>query len=167
MDVFSKNKLLVRLVIVLIVLNVVSIAMMWYAKHDRNAPPPPPVNEHNKDNLLQTLGDELSLNEEQKSKLKQIREEFYSYEKPLSQLIRSQRDSMNLILFSSTTDSILVNNLARRVADNEYKMEKYRIHQAKQLQSICTADQLNKLNNLVIEIRDYFQPKKNEGKAPE
>jgi hypothetical protein len=45
-----------------------------------------------------------------------------------------------------------------------------RIEQSKQLKSICTPEQLDKFESLVIEIRDYLRPnnqkQKRENKPP-
>ena len=65
---------------------------------------------------------------------------------------------MNELIFNKDTDSTLVKALAKRVADNEYQMELYRLEQAQQLKAICTPEQLKKFNGLVKEIRDYFRP---------
>jgi hypothetical protein len=63
-------------------------------------------------------------------------------------------------MFSDKCDTIVVKKLAWRVAENEYKMERYRINQAIQLQKILDSEQLSKLRTYVKDIRDYFKPLK-------
>ena len=87
-----------------------------------------------------------------------LRSDFYSKEKQLSETIRNERDSMNQMMFNKVTNEDGLRLLARKVADNEYQMEILRIEQAKSMKAICNSDQLAKLEDLVKEIRDYFKP---------
>ncbi|MCC6842367.1 MAG: hypothetical protein IT264_04750 [Saprospiraceae bacterium] len=110
--------------------------------------------------MASTLKEKLSLSAEQESQLLQLREMFFYKESELSKLIKSQRDSMNKEMFQQHTDSVLLNNLARRVAENEYLMECLRIRQSVELKNICTEEQLMKLEWLVKDIKNYFKPEK-------
>jgi Spy/CpxP family protein refolding chaperone len=157
MDIFIKNKFLIRLILVLIIINIASLVYIWWQQtEEKNAPPP----KREKD-AASVLKEKLSLSEEQEKQLKDIREDFFTKEKVLSQLIRQQRDSMNEEMFNDKFDSTQVKVIARRVAENEYQMELYRIEQAQQLKNICSKEQLDKFHDLVLDIRDYFQPEKN------
>ena len=104
----------------------------------------------------------MHLTAKQAEDLKKIRQDFFNKEEPLSRVIRAKRDSMNVEMFNENTDTILVKSIAKRVADNEYQMELYRLEQAQQLKTICTPEQLKKFQDMVIDIRDYFQPQKNK-----
>ncbi|NBU04813.1 MAG: hypothetical protein EBT39_00475 [Sphingobacteriia bacterium] len=87
-----------------------------------------------------------------------LRLDFYTKEKVLSKIIRAERDSMNDIMFNKNTNEYKIKQLARNVADNEYKMEMLRFEQAKSMKAICSAKQLEKFEDLVKEIRDCFKP---------
>lgn len=158
MDIFKKNKLLLRLVLLLAVLNLFSIAFIWWQRkedHNKTAP------KRDFEKTASLLKKELQLSGRQEADLKNLRETYFQKESVLSDLIKSQRDSMNAGMFKDITDTGIVRNIARRVADNEYQMELYRLEQAEQLKVICTKEQLEKFRHLVKEIRDYFQPGKN------
>ena len=162
MDIFSKNKFLTRLVVVLILLNVVSIGFQWWDKLDNNGRPPKP--EINK--LTAILTKELQLTPIQAESLKKIRVEFFEKEEILQQQVRVRRDSMNRLMFNEQTDTLLVKNIARRIAEYEYLTQMCRLEQAQQLKSICTKEQLKKLDELVIEMRDYFQSRQRNKPPP-
>lgn len=157
MDIFFRNKLLVRIAFLLVVLNICSIGFIWWRslQVEDHRPPKKSVEE-----ITAILKEELQLTEQQQEQLKAIREDFFQKESVLSALIRSQRDSMNAEMFNAHTDTIQVKAIARRVAENEYQMELYRLAQANQLKTICTPQQWLKFEGLVKEIRDYFQPRK-------
>ena len=79
-------------------------------------------------------------------------------EKILEEIIRNEKDSMNVEMFNETTNDKLLESLAKRISGNEFRMELIRMEQAKQLKKICTPQQLMKFEKLVLEIRDYFRP---------
>jgi len=125
----------------------------------------PPQNDEHKD-VAHILEHELGLTQQQVEQIGSIRESFFEKEKILEAVIRGERDSMNMQMFNKNTNDELLKSLAHSVSENEYKMELLRIEQARQLKGICTREQLEKLNNLVIEIRDYFRPDNRPNRQP-
>jgi len=202
MDIFTQKKLLVRIVILLVVINIGSIGIfLWkdatkkeqpaqqlhieeYKDENRTGypePPPrncedrneirkdknggPPQNDEHKD-VAHILEHELGLTQKQVEQIRSIRESFFEKEKILEAIIRGERDSMNMQMFNKNTNEEQIKSLAHRVSENEYKMELLRFEQAQQLKETCTPKQLEKLNNLVIEIRDYFRPDDRQNRQP-
>ena len=157
MDLYSRNKFLVRVIIILVALNIGSVGYLWWQLSFCNEEQ---TNQRDIKKVAAILKNELQLNDNQEKQLKAIREDFFAKEAILSTQIKQQRDSMNTEMFNEKTDSLLVTRLARRVAENEYLMETYRIKQAIQLKKMLNADQLKRLQHLVKDIRDYFQPEK-------
>lgn len=162
MDVFAQRKLLIRIVIVLVILNVASISVFLF-KDCCHRPPPKEHRDEQRD-VSDVLKNELNLTEKQVQQFKDIRTGFFEKEKALAKVIRSERDSMNEAMFSKSTDEELVKALARRVANNEYQMELLRFEQSKQLKAVCTPEQMGKFEELVKEIRDYFKPDNKQDK---
>lgn len=161
MDIFAQNKVLLRLVVALIVLNIAAITGMWWvnsrsASTVENARRPEPQAER----LIEVLRENLELRPEQVDQFRTIRKSFFEKERVLATTIRAGRDSMNTLMFRHQTDSALVRAVARRVADNEYIMELLRIEQAEQLKQVCTPEQQQRFENYMREIRDYLKPVK-------
>ena len=161
MDIFKQNKFLMRIIIALVVLNSISIGLFIYNNFSRNDGRPPfgpPNNARHLKEVSEILANELKLTSEQQSKFKSLRLIFFKKEHTVQDLLRSQRDSMNNELFKGQTDEQLVRDIATRISANEYQMEMLKINQAMELKKICTAEQLQLFENLVIEMRDYFKP---------
>ena len=162
MDIFTQKKLLIRIVILLTVLNLLLIGLLL-GKDFFHKPPPQgnPVGFRDVSDILER---ELNLTREQVDQIRVLRSSYNETEEALAAVIKSERDSINMIMFNKSTNEELVRSLARRVADNDYKMELIRFEQAQKLKSICTPIQLEKFEGLIIEIRDYFrqdnQPKR-------
>jgi Spy/CpxP family protein refolding chaperone len=158
MDVLKQNKLLFRLIILLVVMNLAIVAFLIFPKSSNPADGRRP--DRNIEEILSVLKEELQLSPAQVSQLKDLREDFFLKESKLKKVIKSQRDSMNELMFNAQTDTGLVKAIAKRVSENEFKMEMLRFDQAKTLKTICTPLQMKKFEVLVIDIRDYFKPRK-------
>ena len=157
MDIFAQKKLLVRIVILLMLLNLLSVgAFIW-----KDVCHKPPTNRNDFRDVSSILKRELNLTEKQFEQIKLIRSIYFEKETELVKVMRAERDSMNVAMFNKNDNDSLIKSLARRVSDNEYKMELLRFQQARELKSICTPAQLEKFQGLVLEIRDYFRPDNN------
>jgi protein CpxP len=159
MDIFAQKKLLVRLVFVLAILNIAIISIMLF-KGLRHGPPGPPPHRE-RENFREVSGiieKELNLSETQVTQFNDLRNTYFKKERMVHELIRSQRDSMNEMMFNSQTNDSLLKAVALRVSQSEYQMELLRIEQAAELKKLCTPEQLEKFESLMLEIRDYFKP---------
>lgn len=168
MDIFTQKKLLIRIIILLVTLNLILIALVVWKDYFRK--PPPQMNQNDFRDVSEILKKDLKLSDKQVEQIRDLRSVYFEKERVLSEAIKSERDSMNSSMFSNNTSHELINSLARRVAENEYKMELLRFEQAKELKAICTPEQLQKFEGLILEIRDYFrndnkpEKKKNDNK---
>lgn len=157
MDIFSKRKFYIRVIFFLVVLNLFTVGFFIWKNIYHHEPLLFPKNEAYK-NVTGILKRELNLNNSQVSKLNDIRELYYLKEIDLKKIIKGYKDEMNEEMFSKHSDEKKVLALAKQISDGEYQMELLRFEQAKELKSICSAAQQEKMENLVKEIRDYFRP---------
>jgi len=156
MDIFSQKKFLTRIILFLVMLNLISVSFFIW-KSIYNLPLLFSKNEDYK-NVSRILKRELNLSEKQDSKLIELRESYYLKEIDLKKTIKDYKDEMNEKMFNKNTDETKIKLLAKQIADAEYQMELLRFEQAKELKLICNAEQQEKFEKLVKEIRDYFRP---------
>jgi Spy/CpxP family protein refolding chaperone len=161
MDIFTQKKLLVRIVIVLALLNMICIGlfMLKVVVPSHRPVEVAPAEVHDVSAILQK---ELKLSREQVDQIRNLRAEFTEKEKKLVEAIKSERDSMNQEMFNKSTREDVVRSIAQKIADNEFRMEMLRYDQASKLKSICSPDQVEKFEKLVIEMRDFFKPENNK-----
>ena len=158
MDIFTQQKLLIRTVVVLVVLNLGSIGFFILKEiRPRHEPLLFPKNEAYKD-VSGILKDELGLSERQVAQFDEIRKRNFEKQAILKKIIRDDKDAMNIEMFNIKTDEAEIEMFAIRISDNEYKMEMLRFDQVKELKTVCKPEQLEKFEDLVKEIRDYFKP---------
>jgi Spy/CpxP family protein refolding chaperone len=155
MDIFTQKKYLIRIVILLTLLNL--LLMGFFLWKDFFHKPPRNGNSEDFRDVSDILRRELNLSKEQVDHIRILRTSYFETEKKLADIIKSERDSMNLIMFNINTDEERVRSLARKVAENDYKMELLRLEQAQEFKNVCTPEQLQKFEGLVLEIRDYFK----------
>jgi len=161
MDIFTQNKNLVRTVILLVLLNLILIAFLVWKEVSRYPPRNEPAlfpRQEEFHDVAGILKEKLNLTEVQVVQVQKIRSDFFEKEQNLTLIIRNEKDSMNIAMFNKITDENIVQYLAKQITENGYKIQMLRIEQAKKLKAICTPKQQEKLENLVIEIRDYFRP---------
>ncbi len=156
MDIFKQKKNLVLIIIVLSLLNLFMIGA--FMLKDFFHKPPPPLHSQDQHEVSNILQKDLGLTEKQAEQIDKLRSDFFEKEQFLSAQISAGRDSMNMAMFNKITDEDLVKSLAKKIADNEYRMELLRFEQAKQFKLICTPEQMDKFEGLVKEVRDYFKP---------
>lgn len=158
MDIFSQHKLLIKTIIVLVIMNIVM--MVFFILKETSPDHEPllfPKNETFKD-VSGILKKELNLSEKQYFQFNEIRKRNFEKQSQLKKIIRDDKDAMNVEMFNKNTNVDKINLFARKIAENEYKMQLHQYEQAKELKSVCTLEQLNKFEHLVLEIRDYFRP---------
>ena len=157
MDIFSQKKFFTRVILFLVMLNLLSVGFFVWKSVYPHEPLLFPKNEDYK-NVSGILKKELNLDEKQVSKLDGIRERYYLKEIDLKKTIKDFKDEMNEKMFNKNTDETKIKILAKQIADSEYQMELLRFEQSKELKLICNAEQQEKFEKLVKEIRDYFRP---------
>jgi Spy/CpxP family protein refolding chaperone len=158
MDIFSQHKLLIKTIIVLVVMNIAMMVLFMLKEiRPHHEPLLFPKNEAFKD-VSGILEKELKLSKIQVVAFDEIRKRNFEKQSQLKRIIRDDKDAMNVEMFNKNTNVDKINLFARKIAENEYKMELLRFEQAKELKSVCTPEQLEKFEDLVLEIRDYFRP---------
>ncbi len=157
MDIFYQKKLFSRIIVLLVLLNLLTIGFFIWKTYFQHEPLLFPKNEKYKD-VTAILQRELQLSPQQVTQFNTIRERFFEKEVVLKQIIKAEKDSMNVAMFNKVTDDALIQFLAIKISQNEYQMELLRYEQAKELKSVCSPKQQEQFEHLVIEIRDYFRP---------
>jgi periplasmic protein CpxP/Spy len=158
MDIFTKQKILIRTIVILVILNTISIGFfVWKEIRPHYGPLLFPKNEAYND-VTNILKKKLNLSDKQLLQFDEIRRRNFEKQSKVKQIIRDDKDAMNVEMFNKITDDNKIKVLAKKIAENEYKMELLRYTQAQELKAVCTLDQQEKFQDLVIEIRDYFRP---------
>ena len=158
MDIFSQQKVFIRAIIALVVFNVFLVVFFIFKEtRPRHEPFPFHKNESYR-NVSKFLKKELNLSDQQIIQFEKIRKENIEKQSALKEIIREDKDAMNQEMYNKNSDEIKVKSLAEKISSNEYKIELLHFEQAKKLKAVCNDKQLDKFEDLVKEIRDFFRP---------
>ena len=184
MDIFLQKKILIRVIILLTILNVVSIGAFLCKSFLGNSPTyttdshtridmskqQPDTNENfatkdaPKEKEIRELGDilerELHLSKTQVVQITELRSKYYKKDKELFKKMKGKKQQLTREIFNKNTDEKLVISLIKDVSVIEYEKEMMRFEQIKELKTLCTPEQLDKFEDLMREMKEYFKPPK-------
>jgi len=161
MDIFTKKRSTSWIIILLILLNFSTLAMLWYS-HLRRPPlsPPPPGGGERPAALQHFLARELDLTEEQSQKLKKLREKHFFQSKAILDKSHQLKERINAELFASVPDAAKVERLAAEIGEKQADLEKLRFSHFGDLMSICEEGQKAKFKSLLHELLRMTGPPK-------
>ena len=151
MDWMTQNKPIKWLIGILLVVNVLTITIIWIlVARDKQPPPfgftgkPPGGGE-----LLQK---ELNLTEVQKKQFEDARKENFAQSDVLFKELNEVKTKYFGELQNEKTDTELVNSLLRRISAIQIDLEKLHFEHFRYLLSICTKEQKEKFKPILKEI---------------
>ena len=178
MDIFLQKIIFIRIIILLIILNLFSIGIFLYKDFFGNANKIvaehqyQPQNKEDKDETFSSknpqdtretreLGDilerELNFSKEQVAQIQVLRSKFYHKEKDLFKKMKGIKRQLTKEVFNKTTNDTLVKSLIKEISIIEYQKEMMRFEQIQELKTICTPAQLDKFDDLMEEMKQYFR----------
>jgi len=151
MDYFSKNKISVWIIVILVLLNLFTLSTIWYNQLRRPVRPPREEMRHHRQGL-EMLGQKLKLTDEQVKIFEGMRQQHFEKMKPLQEEIISVRQQLMDELSKAEPDTALVNILIKSIGDKETVLERNRFEHFMELRSVCTPEQKEKFEILLREL---------------
>lgn len=151
MNWISKNNFVKGIIITLFVINVATVAVMWiYITGDKKPPefevnnrPPEPVG------LLQK---EIGLSDEQTQQVELMRKKNFEKGKNTIGKMIELRRKLSENLFTEKPDTNEINSVLKEIGLLQSQIEKSRFDDFKLLVSICTKEQIKKLEPILKEV---------------
>ncbi|OGL48647.1 MAG: hypothetical protein A2161_04435 [Candidatus Schekmanbacteria bacterium RBG_13_48_7] len=157
MDFFTRQKFFIWIIIVLVILNLLSIASIWF-KHFMRPSLPPPPRADGAGNVQLFLEKELNLSKEQAQKLKELREQHRNQIKYNLDLIHELKEQATRELFLSSPDKEKMGSLVKEIGSRQTELERLHFNYFMELSSICNPEQRVKLQSLFHEILQMSKP---------
>jgi Spy/CpxP family protein refolding chaperone len=159
MDLVTKQKSTLWLIIILVVLNITTIVMLWLPGGIRPRPERHPnLPKH------QTFFKELDLTQEQKKKFDQYRNEYFRVIEKYTRQINLKKYEIMDMLFQPEPDSLRLNNISNELGQLNTEFEKVRFRQILRMKTILTDEQFNLFKIIVDE---SYKPKPGDMGPPE
>lgn len=129
----DKIKLLTTVVVLLVLMNIATLAGMWkLMQRDFHAPPPGP-----KEFLIA----KLQLDEEQQKVFETLRKEHFDQMRVLQENIRSEKDEMYDLLKSDNPDTTATYGHIAQIMREEEQLERITFEHFRKVRAICNDDQ--------------------------
>lgn len=141
---FNKNT---WLIILLITLNLFSLGALWFSKGQ--SAPRMDKREHEK-RVERYLQKELDLSDEQFEAMHKFRAAHFQEKKTLIKEIRKFKRAFLESIDQNTIDSIQIDRYVQKIGLLEEKKERQFVEHLKQLKTVCTPEQQQKLSKVFL-----------------
>jgi Spy/CpxP family protein refolding chaperone len=159
MDFFTKNKMLFWCVMILVVLNVVTLASFWLKKPH----PARPAGVGGQPNGQGVMEEQLGLSPEQARTIEQLREEHFMRTRPLQE--QRHRIRLHLLdeVFAPQPDEALIEELVAELGAKESEFERNLYMHFQELKDVCTPDQIKELKIMLRDLIERTRPRDPQG----
>lgn len=164
MDIFSKNKFLAWVIVILVVLNVVTLGSLWLQKERPNHEYPGRLPEREKQRQSgDFFSKELGLDDEQTKQLETLREEHRTAADKLIGEMRDSREQLFDLLKSDSPDMSKVSDLENTIGQKTTELEKATFEHFTKVRALCNDEQKKKFDELIGDIMKMAGPQPGPG----
>lgn len=156
----DKVKLLTILVVLLLFINVATIAGIWKLidPHTLGMMPPPPPSP--KDFIIS----KLDLDEEQQKVFEELRKEHFEQMSGLQEQIRDEKDAMYDLLKSSSPDTTQTYLHIAKIMQSEERLERITFEHFRKVRAICNEEQQQHFDVIIDQVmRMVMRPPRQGG----
>lgn len=162
MDIFRQNRYLLFFVILLIIFNLGTLAMLWIGRQS-----PPPLRRENRDgeeaHIRQVLQEELNFDERQTQEYLQLRRQYRDKVRDLNEDIQRLKQQMFDDVLQNSPQPVLSDSLLLLTQEKQTEIERITFQYFLDLKNLCRPEQQQKLQVL---IHDFFRQKPPRDSSP-
>jgi protein CpxP len=159
----DKVKLLTTMVVLLLLINIATIASIWKLIDPKNLslmPPPPP-------SAKEFIISKLNLDEEQQKVFDELRKEHFEQMQTLQVNIRTEKDALYDLLKSPEPDTVQTYLHIARVMQNEERLEKITFEHFRKVRAICNDEQKQHFDIIIDQIMRIVMRPHRQGETHE
>ena len=163
MSVFTNNRLLPVITLLLLTANIVTLGYLW--THNSATIKKPPLNSP-VGPVFEFLTKELQLDSAQQQAYKILREEHQAGQRPLQDSIRKEKDALFELLKMQSPPDVLVQTQAAKAAAAEQQLDLFTFKHFQKLRAICTLTQQKKFDEIIQDVLRRMAPAKRQQGPP-
>lgn len=166
MDIVNQNKFKNILLVFLIVVNLLTVSIIWMQTANRNEQSPKEQNNRPSESV-DLMKKTLDLDEGQTAQLEKIRTFQLDLLKKYNDKLDEVKKQLADELFKDKPDTALANTKVKEIGELQAKVESIRFKHFNELLSICTPKQKEKMKPVIMEVFSKKPPKNlQEDKKP-
>lgn len=155
MNSIKNNKLLSLLTLLLLVMNVVTLTMVWKNNKQHNNPGLPPI----QGPVFEFVTRELNLTEHQQAKYKLLREEHQAQQRPLLDSIRKAKETFFELLKDTAVSEATVAAYNNKGLALQGQLELVNFKHFQKLRAICNNEQQKKFDGIIQTVLRRLAPR--------
>jgi Spy/CpxP family protein refolding chaperone len=161
MDFFTKNKLLFWCVMVLMLLNVLTLASVWLHR------PPVPFGGMHQGRIsgLEIMQKQLGLSKEQSRQIERIRNEHFARTDPILDEMRKIRLDVLDEVFASEPNRAKTNEYIEELGKKQIQFETKLYNHFAELKQACTPGQRGDLKRMLVRVIENPPPRETKDQA--
>ncbi|MFQ5630719.1 MAG: periplasmic heavy metal sensor [bacterium] len=156
MDYFTKKRLAIWGIVLLVVMNISALATVWYQQHRRPTPPLPGI--VHPEAAHRFLHRELHLSDAQTEQLSVLLRKHFERARAIQGEIRDLKFDIINELAATPPDTIHLNRLAAEIGDKQAKLEKETYFHFLELKALCSREQQEKLHDIFGKMQNRMAP---------
>lgn len=152
METKNYNKLFSGIIIVLVLINIFTLAFLWYSFGKRPSLPPPIQHIGEMDRkppMTDFIARELKFDATQGKKLEDILYNHHKNVETIQDSIRTLKDEISKEISSATPDENKIKSIARSIGDLQSNIEMARYEHFQNIKALCNADQLKLFDEMI------------------
>jgi len=161
----KQNKFIGWVISILIVLNLLSLTMVWLQK-ERTVTSYPKESDGSPSGSVQLLQREIGLSDEQVNKFQQMRSDHMKKTKKINDELDDLKLRLVDKIFDPQSDQKLADSIAVQIGILQSQVEKMRFEHFKALVQICNPEQREKLQPILREVFGKKVPVENPERRP-
>ncbi len=164
MELVNQNKYRNFLIAFLLVLNLLTVSIIWMTTAKKIAPPSK-AEDHRSSESVKLMKEALDLSESQAVQLEKIFSDQQEQSKSINDSLNELKKQLAEVLFAGKNDTIASNSKIRIIGELQSKAELIRYKLFANFLSFCTPEQKEKLKPVVVELFSR-KPQKIEQQNP-
>lgn len=162
MSYFNRNKWVTAAFLLLVALNIATLAAFWVIRNKKEGPPPGVQG-----GIVNFLTRELVLDSAQKLQLEQLIEEHREQVRDVRRNTREAKDSFFALLKEPHIDDNRLAAAARNAVQPDLQMDIYTFRHFQKIRALCTDEQKRKFDAIIQEVLRMNGPAGRPGPPPQ
>ncbi len=158
MDLINQNKFKNWLIILLLLLNIITMSVIWM-KTSRESEYTPPKEDKTRPESVSLMKEVLNLDDAQTKQLEKLRSDKLDLSKKYNDSLSVLKKQLSDELFKSKSSQKIINEKTKMIGELQSKVELVRFNHFNQLLAICTPEQKEKLKPIIQELFGRKPPK--------
>jgi hypothetical protein len=145
-------------IIILIILNISTLAFLWYSYNRRPVNHLPPQRENEKELRINFMKNELGFDDAQGKKLEEILDKHFTDRRIIEDSIKFFKDEITKEILKPASDNNRIKELAEKIGSLQVRIEILLSEHFQSIKNLCKPEQLNKFEHFLNNIFEHQAP---------